>query len=55
MKAYTDLVPRLLELAVNIQQIPAPTFAEAHRADFVCRRFKEHGLRDVSVDGTGNV
>lgn len=55
MKAYTDLVPRVLELAVSIQQIPAPTFAEAYRADFICRRFEEHGLRDVSTDRIGNV
>jgi acetylornithine deacetylase/succinyl-diaminopimelate desuccinylase-like protein len=44
-----------LELAVTIQQIPAPTFAEEARADFIYRRFHEEGLSDISRDGTGNV
>jgi tripeptide aminopeptidase len=46
---------RILELAVAIQQIPAPTFHEGARAEFVRRNFTEEGLSDVQMDGTGNV
>lgn len=50
-----DLKKRLVELAKRIQQIPAPTFSEARRADFVHQRFLAEGLEDVSVDPVGNV
>ena len=48
-------IPRLLDLAIAIQQIPAPTFHEAERAKFVCARFAEEGLQDVEIDSVGNV
>ncbi len=54
MKMPLDLLPRLLELAVAIQQIPAPTFAEAQRAAFLAARFQEAGLLDVAQDELGN-
>ncbi|MFW5688969.1 MAG: M20/M25/M40 family metallo-hydrolase [Spirochaetota bacterium] len=38
------------ELAVRIQQIPAPTFAEHERARFVERAFAERGLESVLVE-----
>lgn len=50
-----DEINRLIEIAVAIQQIPAPTFAEGERAAFVREKFIEEGLRDVSIDGLGNV
>ncbi len=50
-----EIVSRLLKLAVEIQQIPAPTFYEAERAQFVCSRFEGEGLRDVTTDALGNV
>jgi acetylornithine deacetylase/succinyl-diaminopimelate desuccinylase-like protein len=46
---------KLLELAIEIQQIPAPTFSESLRADFVKAKFIEEGLADVSQDEAGNV
>jgi tripeptide aminopeptidase len=46
---------RLLDLAIAIQQIPAPTFHEAERAAFVRTRFAEEGLQDVEIDSVGNV
>ena len=46
---------KLLELAIEIQQIPAPTFSESLRADFVKAKFIEEGLADVSQDEVGNV
>jgi acetylornithine deacetylase/succinyl-diaminopimelate desuccinylase-like protein len=48
-------IPRLLDLAIAIQQIPAPTFHETERARFVRSRFAEEGLQDVEIDSTGNV
>ena len=48
-------IHRLLDLAIAIQQIPAPTFHEAGRAGFVRARFAEEGLQDVEIDSAGNV
>jgi len=50
-----DVSSRLLNLAIAIQQIPAPTFHEAERAEFVRQRFVDEGLSDVEMDETGNV
>jgi tripeptide aminopeptidase len=50
-----DLANRVVELAVQIQQIPAPTFEEKQRAEFVCKLFTKEGLEEVSIDDTGNV
>ncbi len=49
------LVARVLDLAVAIQQIPAPPFGEAQRSAFIRERFQVEGLQDVSVDELGNV
>jgi tripeptide aminopeptidase len=46
---------RLLDLAVRIQQIPAPTFAEKARAEFVHGLFAKEGLLDISIDAVHNV
>ncbi len=48
-------VAPILELASQIQQIPAPTFAEAQRAEFVRRMFEREALTDVETDANGNV
>ena len=45
----------LLDLAIRIQQIPAPTFAEGARGEFVRGLFVKENLKDVSVDSLGNV
>lgn len=50
-----DLVNRVVELAVRIQQIPAPTFQEGKRAEFVRSLFLEEKLQEVCVDEAGNV
>ncbi|MGB7875481.1 MAG: hypothetical protein WBL25_13945, partial [Anaerolineales bacterium] len=52
MKAF---VKRLLDLTVEIQQIPAPTFAEEKRAQFVKGLFDAEGLQDIVMDEVGNV
>ncbi len=50
-----DILTRILDLAVEIQQIPAPTFSEAQRAGFVRARFEAEALADVSSDPAGNI
>ncbi len=49
------LIPRLVDLAITIQQIPAPTFHEADRAGFVRSLFAQEELQDVEIDSIGNV
>jgi tripeptide aminopeptidase len=51
----TELISRTLDLAIAIQQIPAPTFNEAARAEFVRLCFLGEGLADVEMDAAGNV
>jgi tripeptide aminopeptidase len=50
-----DVVNRMIELAIQIQQIPAPTFQEQKRAEFVQGLFLAERLNDVCIDETGNV
>jgi tripeptide aminopeptidase len=50
-----ELIRRLLDLAVAVQQIPAPTFAEGQRAVFIQEQFLNEGLVDVAIDEAGNV
>lgn len=49
------LSKKVLDLAIQIQQIPAPTFAEGQRAEFVRDLFTQEKLADVSMDSLGNV
>lgn len=51
----TEFIERIIELAIQIQQIPAPTFHEQKRAEFVRGLFEQEGLRDVEMDEVGNV
>lgn len=48
-------LPEILDLAVAIQQIPAPTFQEAERAAFIQSQFEKVGLTDVAQDDLHNV
>ncbi len=50
----TDHTQQLLDLAVRIQQVPAPTFQEQARAEFVRSLFVQEQLADVSVDEVHN-
>ncbi|MBN1536672.1 MAG: M20/M25/M40 family metallo-hydrolase [Anaerolineales bacterium] len=45
---------KVLDLAIQIQQIPAPTFNEQSRAAFVHQRFQLEGLQ-TEIDEVGNV
>ncbi len=49
------LVARVLDIAVAIQQVPAPPFGEANRAALVRERFVIEGLQEVTIDEVGNV
>jgi acetylornithine deacetylase/succinyl-diaminopimelate desuccinylase-like protein len=49
------LVEQIVQRAIEIQQIPAPTFKEQSRAAFVRACFEQEGLQDVSQDEIGNV
>jgi tripeptide aminopeptidase len=51
----TKLISHLIDLAISIQQISAPTFHETKRAEFVCARFAQEGLSDVTMDESGNI
>jgi acetylornithine deacetylase/succinyl-diaminopimelate desuccinylase-like protein len=55
MKDESIQLSSLIDLAIQIQQIPAPTFAEGARAEFARRLFAGEGLKDVSIDAAGNV
>jgi len=48
-------IEQLLDLAVRIQQIPAPTFSEGARGAFARSLFLRENLEDVSTDSLGNV
>ncbi len=45
----------LIDLIVQIQQIPAPTFDEGTRALFIEATMKQYGLEDVNKDNIHNV
>lgn len=49
------LFKKVTDLAVKIQQIPAPTFFEQQRAGFIRDNFLQEGLSEVSQDVVGNV
>ncbi|HLY25016.1 MAG TPA: M20/M25/M40 family metallo-hydrolase [Aggregatilineales bacterium] len=48
-------VSAVLDEAIAIQQIPAPTFEENARAEYVQRRFTQLGLLNIEVDSLYNV
>ncbi|MEO8607953.1 MAG: M20/M25/M40 family metallo-hydrolase [Chloroflexota bacterium] len=45
----------VIEQGIAIQQIPAPTFNESRRAQYVAEQFKTVGLKDVQIDDFFNV
>jgi tripeptide aminopeptidase len=48
-------IERVIERAITIQQIPAPTHAESARAALVHHLFNQEGLVDTQYDTVGNV
>jgi tripeptide aminopeptidase len=55
MMAAEQWIERVVERAISVQQVPAPTFAESARAALVRRLFVQEGLADVQIDPAGNV
>jgi acetylornithine deacetylase/succinyl-diaminopimelate desuccinylase-like protein len=54
--AWVDAhVRQVVEEAIRVCEIPAPTFEEGDRAAYVKERFAQLGLQDVGIDGAGNV
>jgi acetylornithine deacetylase/succinyl-diaminopimelate desuccinylase-like protein len=49
------MINRILDLAIQIQQIPSPTFNEALRAKFILDMFAREALSDLQTDAIGNV
>ncbi len=45
----------VVETAIAVQQIPAPTFDERARGAYVADRMRALGLAGVEVDAIGNV
>ena len=50
-----EIVSKVIERTIEIQQIPAPTFNEHQRADFIHKAFIHEGLSAVEIDKIGNV
>jgi len=50
-----DIVNKVIERTIEIQQIPAPTFNEQQRAEFIQNAFIDEGLSTVEIDAVGNV
>lgn len=46
---------RFVQESIQISEIPAPTFAEAKRANAFAEMLKAHGLSNVHLDSIGNV
>jgi len=49
------MIDRIVDIAIQVQQIPAPTFTETERGEFVLKLFEDEGLQDVTRDEAGNV
>jgi len=49
------MIEQLVDLTIEIQQIPAPTFGETERGEFIRAKFAELHLANISQDPLGNV
>lgn len=49
------LIDKVVQLTIDIQQVPAPTFAETARAEFMRKIYLQEGLLDVEIDQVGNL
>ncbi len=48
-------VERIINHAIEIQQIPAPTFSESERSSYIAKKFHSSGLEQIHTDDLGNV
>lgn len=51
----SELANWVVEEGIRIQQIPAPTFAEDARSEYVKQQFEAFGLEQTSIDAQKNV
>jgi tripeptide aminopeptidase len=54
-KRLPELAQWVIQQALSIQNIPAPTFEEDQRARFIAAQFETLGLTDIDVDEMHNV
>lgn len=54
VESYQQRLEEIVDLAISVQQIPAPTFSERERTAYICRQFARLGLCDVEADELGN-
>ena len=50
-----NIIERILDLAIQIQQIPAPTFCERERAAYLLACFQQEDRVEAQLDEMGNV
>ncbi len=55
LRQLEEAVEQVLQEAIRICEIPAPTFAEAERGKYVAQRMQMLGLQEVTTDTVGNV
>jgi tripeptide aminopeptidase len=55
LDSFAAELETIIQRAIAIQQIPAPTFAEARRAAYVEEQFAALGLEQIRRDEVGNV
>ncbi len=55
MESFAANLDQIVHSIISIQQIPAPTFHESARAEYIEARFKQLGLQDVGCDTLHNV
>jgi len=55
MADYRERLDDALAQIVDIQQVPAPTFSEARRAEYMESQFRALGISEVTRDGLDNV
>ncbi len=47
LEAAQSLLPEVVDLTIQLAQIPAPTGAEGERSRFVAGWLREHGFADI--------
>src|ERR1700733_10472089 len=45
---------QILSWQTELVAVPAPPFGDGARAEWLCERFREHGLAEIGLDGIGN-
>ena len=54
-RVLPDVTRYTIEQSMTIQQIPAPTFHEQKRAEYVLQQFRDFQLHETSIDSEHNV